>query len=211
MTNATRAGQLILVRHGETEWSANGRHTGRTDLPLTPRGKAHAVALAPLLADLLGGRPPALVLTSPLRRAADTAELADLTAEPEPALYEVDYGAYEGLTTPEIRVDTPGWTVWTGDLPDGETLSQVAERVDHVLARVRPLLAGGDVVLVAHGHVLRILAARWLGLPPSEGRLLALGTATVSVLGTEHETSVLVRWNLPNPAAATTPTQKERA
>jgi probable phosphoglycerate mutase len=198
MTN----GSLILIRHGETEWSANGRHTGLTDLPLTPRGKAHAVAVAPLLADLLGGRPPALVLTSPLRRAADTAELAGLTATPEPALHEVDYGDYEGLTTAQIREQKPGWTVWTGDLPGGETLDQVAERVDRVLDRVRAALNEGDVVLIAHGHVLRILAARWLDLPPSEGRHFALGTAAVCVLGSEHETPVLVRWNLPNPASA---------
>jgi len=189
---------VVLVRHGETEWAASGRHTGLTDIPLTARGKAQAVGLGPAIADTLGGHPPALVLTSPLTRAAHTAELAGLTATVDADLHEVDYGDYEGLTTPEIRERVPGWTVWTGDLPGGETLAQVAERADRVLVRVRA--APGNAVLVAHGHLLRILAARWLGLPPDAGRLFALGTAAISVLGTEHESSVVVRWNL-NPAA----------
>jgi probable phosphoglycerate mutase len=196
---APSSGRVFLVRHGETEWSESGRHTGLTDVPLTDRGKAQAVALGPMLADFLGERPPALVLTSPLQRARVTAELAGLDAGTEPDLHEVDYGEYEGLTTPEIRRRVPGWTVWSGELPGGETLDQVAARVDRVLARISPALGRGDVVLVAHGHVLRILAARWLRQPPQAGRLLALSTATVSVLGHEHEYPVIRHWNLPNP------------
>ncbi len=183
---------VILVRHGETEWSASGKHTGLTDVPLTERGKAQAVALGPLVADLLSG-PPSLAMTSPLSRAAQTAELADLTATVDQDLHEVDYGDYEGLTTPEIREHVPGWTVWTHPILGGETLDQAAARADRVLARARA--SQGSAVLVAHGHLLRILAARWLGLPPDCGRLFALDTAAVSVLGTERETPVIVRWN----------------
>jgi probable phosphoglycerate mutase len=187
-------GRIVLVRHGETEWSATGRHTGNTDLPLLPAGEAQAGALARLIGEVLGGRRPALVLTSPLRRAARTAEVAGLSAEPEPDLREVDYGAYEGRTTPDIRRDAPGWTVWTGALPGGETLEAVAARADRVLARAAAV--EGDAVLVAHGHLLRILAVRWLGLPPADGRLFALAAGSLCVLGREHETPVIARWNL---------------
>jgi probable phosphoglycerate mutase len=196
-------GRVVLIRHGETEWSAAGRHTGLTDLALTDRGKAQAVAVGPLVAELLAGRPPALVLTSPLQRAALTAELAGFTAEVEPDLHEVDYGEYEGLTTPQIQQAVPGWLVWTGELPAGETLDLVAERADRVLARIRTSLDSGDVVLVAHGHLLRVLAARWLGQPAHAGRYYSLSAAAVCVLGTEHHNPVLVHWNLPNPVERT--------
>jgi broad specificity phosphatase PhoE len=186
--------RVFLVRHGETEWSAAGKHTGLTDVPLTARGKAQAVALGPALDHLLGG-PPSLILTSPLGRAALTAELAGLTATVDDDLHEVEYGDFEGLTTPQIREHVPGWTVWTHPLPRGETLESVAARADRVLARVRAV--PGDAVLFAHGHLLRILTARWLGLAPDAGRLFALGTAALCVLGHERETPVIVRWNLP--------------
>ncbi len=189
---AAASGRVVLVRHGETEWSASGQHTGLTDVPLTARGKAQAVALGPAILDLLGG-PPSVARTSPLARAALTAELAGLTATVDDDLHEVDYGEYEGLTTPQIREHVPGWTVWTHPLPGGETLSQVAERADRVLASLR----GGDAVLVSHGHFLRVLAARWLGLPPDAGRLFKLGTAALCVLDTERETPVIERWNQP--------------
>jgi broad specificity phosphatase PhoE len=190
------SGRIILVRHGATEWSMSGQHTGRTDLPLLPAGEEQARALAPALHTLLSGRQPALVLTSPLQRAAVTAKIAGLAAEPEPDLREADYGEYEGLTTPQIREKKPGWTVWTGELPGGETLAQVAERADRVLARARDALAGGDVVLFAHGHLLRVVAVRWLGLPPQAGAMFKLGTATLCVLGFDHETPAVVQWNV---------------
>jgi probable phosphoglycerate mutase len=195
-------GELLLVRHGETEWSRNHWHTGRTDVPLTERGAEQARALRPLLAR----RRIARVLTSPLRRAAHTAELAGLTgAEPEPRLMEWDYGGYEKLTTPEIQRTRPGWDLWAdGVVPGdaehpGETLSDVAARTEAVIADVDPLLRGGDgdVVLVAHGHVLRVLAARRLGLDPAAGAVLRLDTATLSSLGTEHARPVITGWNLP--------------
>lgn len=195
-------GDVILVRHGETEWSRDGRHTGRTDVPLTARGEEQATAVRPLLAD----RKIVRVLTSPAVRARRTAELAGVEpAEATPCLWEWDYGAYEGRTTPEIREDRPGWYLWRdGVEPDttpgglsGETAEQVGTRVDGLLAEVRPVLADGDVALVAHGHVLRVLTARWLGLAPDDGRLFRLGTATVSTLGTEHGYPVIASWNVP--------------
>jgi broad specificity phosphatase PhoE len=188
-------GQLILLRHGETEWAREGRHTGRTDLPLTPGGERDARALAPLLA----GRPIALVLTSPARRARRTAELAGLTgAVVDERLWEWDYGAYEGRSTPEIREERPGWYLWTDGVPGGETIDQVGARVDGVLERVRPALAEGDVVLAAHGHVLRVLTAAYLGLPPADGRLFRLDTGTLSTLGAEHDLPVITSWNVPS-------------
>ncbi|MCW2860039.1 MAG: Phosphoglycerate mutase [Actinoallomurus sp.] len=187
-------GELILVRHGETEWSREGRHTGRTDLPLTPRGEEQARALAPLLAD----RKIVLALSSPALRARRTAELAGLTGvETDERLWEWDYGEYEGLSTTRIREDRPGWYLWRDGVIGGETVDQVGKRVDGVLERVRPVLADGDVVLVAHGHVLRILTARWLGLPAADGRLFKLGTGTLSTLGTEHDEPVISTWNVP--------------
>ena len=195
-------GDLILLRHGETEWSLAGRHTGRTDIPLTPRGEAAAAALAPLLAR----RHIVAAFSSPAQRAARTAELAlgpGLVAKPDPDLWEWDYGGYEGLTTAQIQEQRPGWYLWRdGVIPGdaehpGETVEQVGERVDRVLGRVLPLLADGDVALVAHAHVLRILTARYLRLPPDDGRLFRLDTGTISTLGTEHGEPVILSWNVP--------------
>jgi probable phosphoglycerate mutase len=179
--------RIVLARHGETEWSASGKHTSVTDLPLTERGREAARAIG----ERLAGREFALVLSSPRARARDTAELAGFDAELDPDLAELDYGPYEGRTTKEIRVEQPGWSVWND--PGGETLAQAAARADRVLARC--LEAGGDVALFAHGHILRILAARWLELPPERGASFALDTATLSELGFERETRVLARWN----------------
>jgi len=193
-------GELILLRHGETEWSRAGKHTGRTDIPLTPRGEAAAAALAPLLAchHILA------VFTSPARRAVTTAALAGLDhAKPDPDLWEWDYGGYEGLTTPQIQETRPGWYLWRdGVIPGdaehpGETIEQVARRAGRMLARVVPLLADGDVALVAHGHLLRVLTACYLRLPPADGRLFGLGTGTISTLGTEHDEPLITSWNVP--------------
>ena len=193
-------GELILLRHGETEWSKAGKHTGRTDIPLTPRGESAAAALAPLLTR----RDIVAAFSSPALRAARTAELAGLAdAKPDPDLWEWDYGGYEGLTTREIQGQRPGWYLWRdGVIPGGaahpgETVQQVGERVDRVLRRVRPLLADGDVALVAHGHVLRVLTARWLRLDPSDGKLFRLDTGTVSTLGHERGEPVILSWNVP--------------
>ena len=182
---------LWLVRHGETEWARLGRHTGRTDIPLTDLGRGQASAVARRLA----GHDFALVLSSPLSRALDTARLAGFgdVVEISDDLLEWDYGADEGLTTPEIRLHRPGWTVWSHGPSGGETAEDVGKRVDRVIARVRAL--DGDGLVFAHGHVLRVLAARWLDQAPTEGRHYALGTATVSELGWERETPVLERWN----------------
>jgi broad specificity phosphatase PhoE len=193
-------GDLILLRHGETEWSRTGKHTGRTDVPLTRRGEAAAAALAPLLArcDIVAA------FTSPAQRAVRTAELAGLAdAKPDPDLWEWDYGGYEGLTTAQIHQRHPGWSLWRdGVIPGdaahpGETVQQVGERADRVLRRVAPLLADGDVALVAHGHMLRVLTARYLRLAPAAGRLFRLDTGTVSTLGAEHAEPVMVSWNVP--------------
>jgi len=180
-----------LVRHGETEWARLGRHTGRTDVPLTEAGKRQALAVR----SKLQGHRFALVLSSPRSRALDTARLAGFgdVVEVDPDLAEWDYGAWEGLTTPEIRERSPGWTIWAKGGRDGETPEQVAARCDRLIARVRE--ARGDALLFGHGHLLRVLAARWLGLGPAEGRHFALATATVSVLGWERETPVIERWN----------------
>jgi broad specificity phosphatase PhoE len=193
-------GDLILLRHGQTEWSQAGKHTGRTDIPLTPRGEVAAVALAPLLAR----RDIVAVFASPAQRASRTAELAGLAgAKPDPDLWEWDYGGYEGLTTPQIRENRPGWYLWRdGVIPGdaahpGETLEQVGDRADRVLGRIRPLLAGGDVALSAHGHLLRVLTARWLRLEPAGGRLFRLDTGTISVLGYERDEPVILAWNVP--------------
>ncbi len=196
-------GDLILLRHSETEWSLAGKHTGRTDIPLTPRGEAAAAALAPLLAR----RHIVAVFTSPAQRATKTAALAGLAgADADPDLWEWDYGGYEGLTTEQIRQIRPGWYLWRdGIIPGnaehpGETVAQVGERADRVLGRAMPLLAGGDVALVAHGHVLRVLTARYLRLEPTAGRLFRLDTGTLSTLGTEHGEPVITSWTVPAPA-----------
>jgi probable phosphoglycerate mutase len=179
------------VRHGETEWARLGRHTGRTDIPLTPLGREQAAAVEGRLA----GHSFADVWSSPLSRALATARLAGFADRVETSddLLEWDYGADEGRTTAEIRLERPGWTIWDTGPKDGETIQQVAERVDRVIARARS--ASGDVLVFAHGHVLRILAARWIGQPPVEGRLFALSTATLSILGWEREQPVIERWN----------------
>jgi probable phosphoglycerate mutase len=193
-------GELILLRHGETEWSLSGRHTGRTDIPLTAHGEAAAKALE----SLLSRRDVVAVFTSPARRAVTTAAFAGLSnAQPDPDLWEWDYGGYEGLTTSQIQETRPGWYLWRdGVIPGdaahpGETIEQVAQRTERVLARATPLLAGGNVALVAHGHVLRVLTACYLRQPPAEGRLFRLDTGTVSALGTEHAEPVITSWNVP--------------
>lgn len=199
-------GELILLRHGQTEWSAAGKHTGRSDIPLTAAGEADAAALAPVLAARASaGHPVAAVLTSPAARAVRTAELAGLgtAMKPDPDLWEWDYGGYEGLTTAQIRARRPDWYLWRdGVIPGdaehpGEIVAEVGARTDQVLARAAGLLAGGDVLLVAHGHVLRVLTARYLGLPPADGRLFRLDTGTLSILGTEHDYPVILGWNIP--------------
>ena len=193
-------GELIVLRHGETEWSASGQHTGRTDIPLTARGEAAAATLAPALAR----RPIHATFTSLAARAVRTAELAGLqNAKPDPDLWEWDYGGYEGLTTRQIQAERPGWYLWRdGVIPGdaahpGETVAQVGLRADAVLARAEPLLAEGDVALVAHGHILRVLTARWLQLDPDDGRLFRLDTGTFATLGTEHGYPVITTWNVP--------------
>jgi broad specificity phosphatase PhoE len=182
--------RLVLVRHGETAWTISGQHTGHMDIPLTAEGRRQARRLRARLR----GQPFALVLTSPLVRAAETARLAGFPeAEPDDDLREWDYGAYEGRTTADIRLEHPGWSLWDDGVPDGESDAQVAARADRVVARVRA--ADGDALVFAHGHLLRVLAARWLDLPPADGRLFDLDTAAVSVLGYEREQPVIVRWN----------------
>lgn len=180
-----------LARHGETDWSAAGRHTGRTDLPLNANG----VAAARTLAVALAGQHFDLVLSSPLRRARDTCELAGFgsDAEVDADLLEWDYGEYEGITTAQIREQRPGWTVFADGCPGGETLAEVATRADRVIARTRTV--DGRVLLFGHGHSLRILAARWIELAPNAAARLELETASVSVLGWERETAVISRWN----------------
>ena len=183
-------GEVWLVRHGETEWSRDHRHTSVTDLPLTAEGESVARGLRERLAAI----DFALVLTSPRLRARRTAELVGHgDAQVDEDLVEWAYGDYEGVTTVEIRTTVPGWSVWTHPVPGGETPEQVTARLDRVVARVRE--QEGPVLLVGHGHALRALTARWLGLPVGDGRLLRLDTATVSVLGYERETPVVLRWN----------------
>jgi probable phosphoglycerate mutase len=186
-----------LLRHGETEWSRDKKHTSRTDIALTTHGEAQAAALRTTFADLR----TALVLVSPRQRARRTAELAGLVPYTlDEDLTEWEYGEYEGLTTPEIRRNRPGWTIWTGDPPGGETAGQVGARADRVLARVRDALSQGEVVAVGHGHFSRVLAARYLGLEPAGGRLFALDAAAPCLLDTEHGGPVVHRWSLPNEA-----------
>jgi broad specificity phosphatase PhoE len=192
VTSATGAGRLWLVRHGETEWSRSGQHTSVTDLELTDAGEAVARTLAAPLADVAFAQ----VLTSPRRRAVRTAELAAFPdAEPDEDLAEWAYGDYEGLTSAQIHETDPGWTIWTHPSPGGETAEQVAERLDRVVARARA--TDGGTLVFAHGHSLRVLAARWLGLGAADGRIFDLDTATISVLGVDRGTPVVHRWNMP--------------
>ena len=184
--------RVVLIRHGATEWSVSGQHTGHSDIPLTEAGRAAATRLGSRLL----GEHFDLVLSSPLSRAADTCRLAvpgadrlELTDD----LMEWDYGKYEGLRTADIREQRPGWLLWTDGVPEGETIDQVAARVDRVIARVRSV--DGDVALCAHGHVLRILAARWLDQPPAFGGRLKLDTAALSILGWDRELPALTLWN----------------
>ena len=196
-----RVGELLLIRHGETEWSRSGRHTGRTNIPLNDAG----VAACRDLARTLAHRRVVAAFSSPLSRASQTADLVGFThVTPDPDLMEWDYGGYEGMTTAQIRQLRPDWNLWrdgvtSGDCGHpGEQLQQVSARADAVLDRVRPLLSDGDVALVAHGHLQRVLAARWLGLDPSAGRLFGHPLpGTLSILGTEHEQAVISTWNVP--------------
>ena len=191
--------RIWLIRHGETEWSKSGQHTGRTDLELTEHGVEQAKALRPMLQ----AEDPALVLCSPRGRARRTAELAGVRVDAiDDDLVEWDYGDYEGLTTPQIRQVDPDWTVWTGRVPGGESTAQVGARADRVWARVRSALADGPVMLFGPGHITGDLAARWLGLPVEGGGYFSLGTAAPCVLGVEHAGPVIVQWNIPNPAVA---------
>ncbi|MDK2742517.1 MAG: histidine phosphatase family protein [Nitrospira sp.] len=186
--------ELWMIRHGETEWSVAKRHTGRTDIALTSTGERQAATLGRSLAS----RRFALVLCSPLRRARETCRLAGFgeAASMSDDLLEWDYGVYEGRTTSEIRSEQPDWSIWTASVPKGESIELVGHRAQRVIQRA--LAADGDVVLFAHAHILRILAACWLGLSPDAGRLFVLRTASISVLGFERETRVITRWNLPH-------------
>jgi probable phosphoglycerate mutase len=185
---------LVLVRHGETEWSRSGKHTGRTDVPLTEAGERQARLAGRLLARLLPDDAPITVISSPRSRAARTAALAGYPPdELSEDAGEGDYGELEGRTTPDIRRDYPGWSIWSGPVPGGETAAEVAARADRLLARRGP---GQTLLVFSHGHFSRCLAARWLGQPVEYGRLLRLDTATVSALGFEHGCPVLLRWNL---------------
>ena len=189
--------EIVLARHGETEWSRDGRHTGRTDVPLTEEGVRQALLLRDALAEWTFVK----VLSSPMERALETCRLAGLAdmAATTDDLLEWDYGDYEGITTAEIRKTRPDWYLWRDGCPNGEDAAAVGERADRVIAAIED--AEGPVALFAHGHLLRVLAARWLGLGPEAGALLALSTATLSVLGYERETRVVRRWNAPVPGA----------
>jgi broad specificity phosphatase PhoE len=183
--------EVVLVRHGETEWNRTLQHTGRTDIPLTDDGRRQAERLAGALRE----RSFALVLTSPLQRARETARLAGFPeAQPRDELMEWDYGDYEGRTTVAIRKEVPGWTVWDG-VPNGESPEQVGERADRVIEEIRAV--DRDVAIFSHGHFLRVFGARWVGLAAQEGRVLALGSATLSTVGYERETPVIRLWNAP--------------
>jgi broad specificity phosphatase PhoE len=180
---------MVLLRHGATEWSLSGQHTGRTDIPLLDLGRRQARAAGALLRD----ETFALVLASPLQRASETCALAGFLGQPEPDLMEWDYGEYEGRTSADIGTEHPGWSLWVDGVPGGERAADVGRRVDRVIERARQV--DGDTLCVAHGHLLRVLAARWLGLPPVGGRLLALDAGSVCHLGWDHESPVVVHWN----------------
>lgn len=185
--------KVYLARHGETEWSVSGQHTGLTDIPLTPRGERDGLQIG----ERLKGMSFALVLTSPLQRARRTCDIASFgdRAVDDPDLREWHYGKYEGLKSAEIQADHPGWNVFRNGCPGGESPAEIGARIDRVIERIRG--ADGDVLLFAHGHSLRVLAARWLGLPPGDGRLFRLNTATISILSYEHnlDSPVILLWN----------------
>ena len=183
--------RLVLARHGETEWSRTGRHTGRTDIPLTDLGREEARRLA----NVLSGRSFSRVVSSPLVRATETARLAGFgdRLEIDDDLREWDYGSYEGRTRLEIAADVPGWTVWSHPIVGGESLEELGARADRVIDRLLP--SGGDVLVFSHGHFLRVLAARWIAAPPVTGSRLELWTATISELGWEHDRRVIELWN----------------
>lgn len=185
------AARIWLIRHGETEWTRSGQHTGTTDIPLTDHGREQARTLAPLVA----GAHFVRALSSPMTRARDTARLAGVS-DPEITadLCELGYGDYEGRTTAEIRTTDPGWSVWDDDAPGGEKLADAAGRCARVIEQVEE--SDGDVALFGHGHIFRILGATWIGLPPNRGKLLGLAPASVSILGHEHEYRVVELWNL---------------
>jgi probable phosphoglycerate mutase len=188
-----------LLRHGQTEWSVNGRHTGRTDIPLTPAGEENARRAGDLLTRLRGDKPPALILSSPRSRALRTAELAGLTVtEVTEDVAEWDYGDYEGLTTPQIREQVPDWTVWTHPCPAGETADEIGARAAKVVQRIRATLPAGDVVVVGHGHFSRVLIATWLAQSPTAGVHFALDAAGIAVLGDERGSPQLRHLNLPS-------------
>jgi probable phosphoglycerate mutase len=184
------ASRAVLLRHGATEWSLSGQHTGRTDIPLVEQGREQAREAGKRLAGVAFEQ----VLASPLLRAMETATLAGFTPQVEPDLMEWDYGAYEGMTSADIRQEHPGWTLWTDGVPEGERAAEVGRRADRVIEQVRR--TRGDTLLVAHGHILRVLTGRWLGLPPAAGRLFALDAGSMCVLGWEHEVPVVSGWNL---------------
>jgi probable phosphoglycerate mutase len=191
------AGRLVLLRHGATEWSVSGQHTGRTDIPLLQVGEAQAKAAGAYLRDCVRADFD-LVLTSPLVRAADTCRLAGFEGAPDADLMEWDYGDYEGITTPDIRRERPDWSLWEHGVPGGERVAEVGRRVDQVIERARS--QPGDTLCIAHGHVLRVLAARWLGLPPIAGRLFLLSTGAICVLGWDLDVPAVELWNyVPGP------------
>lgn len=188
-----RPQQVVLIRHGETEWSRDGKHTSHTDIPLTEGGRRQAIALG----DRLRRRRFARAMTSPLARALETCRLAGYgeVAERRRELVEWDYGEYEGRTTIDIRRDRPGWSLWLDGTPGGETAAEVGERVDRIVEEIRAI--PGDVAVFGHGHLLRVLGARWVDLDPAEGRALALEPASISILGFERGTPVIALWNEP--------------
>jgi probable phosphoglycerate mutase len=188
--------RLVLLRHGATEWSQSGQHTGRTDIPLLEEGRRQAEAIGALLG-AYHLTEFAQVLTSPLERASETCALAGFEGETDLDLLEWDYGDYEGITTAEIQQTRPGWNLWSDGVPEGETAAEVGRRADRVVERVKSV--AGDTLVVAHGHFLRVLAARWLGLPPAAGRLFMLDPGAICVLDAEHDLPAVRLWNLVAP------------
>jgi broad specificity phosphatase PhoE len=189
---------IYLIRHGDTEWAKNGRHTGLTDIPLTDAGREQAGFLLPIFEDVKFAR----IFSSPLQRALETAKLAGLSSrvEVDKELLEWDYGDYEGLTTKQIRDRVPGWSVWTHPCPKGETIDQISQRADRIVAKLRSI--DGNVAIFSHGHFLRVLVCRWIDLSPDHGSRLLLGTSTLSILGYENEAPVIKTWNGPLITAA---------